>query len=129
MIMLKEEIVRSYCEAKKKKAQINILAARNRVTPREIQELLLAEGVLQAGEKPLSLPQKVRPLVSPEPLLSNRSLEKAYLLLALVEKGASIEAIAEALEITFAQTMTLVAMLCTYCENYIAQAEKKGAVP
>ncbi len=127
MIMPRDEIVRSYREAKKKKAQINILADLNRVSPKEIQELLQEEGILQ--EKKPSILETPKPLVTPEPRLSNHTLEQILQLMKLVEQGASIATIAHALGITFGQAMTLVALLCTYCENYIPQTEKRETAP
>lgn len=129
MIMPRDEIIRSYREAKKKKAQINILADLNRVSPKEMRAYLQEEGVLQAVEKKPPVLDTPKPLVSPEPLLSKQAFERALRLMKLVEQGASIGTIAHNLGVPFSRAMTLVAMLCTCCEDYISQAEEKEAAP
>lgn len=127
--MASDLIIRSYREAKKKKAQINILADLNRVSPKEMRAYLQEEGVLQEAEKKPPALDTPKPLVSPEPLLSKQAFERALRLIDLVEQGTSIETIAHTLGITFSRAMTLVAMLCIYCEDYIIQTEKRGTAP
>lgn len=62
MQMTKGDICKSYKEAKRKKAQVQILAELNQCSPDYIKEILKAEGVWQTpGPKPGVKPKAVEP--------------------------------------------------------------------
>lgn len=127
------EICRAYNRAGNLRQKIRDLAEQHNTTVETIREVLRRNGyappvVPSAGSFPHASPVPApEPIVSPTPRLSNSSLEKALHLIALVEEGRPLEKIAETLGLTFGQAMTLVARLCTYCEEYIAQSEIEGA--
>ncbi len=123
-MMTKEEIIRSYREAKNQRKQLRRLAELNDTTIQAIKTVLQEAGV----PLPAPSPQKT---ISSVPAVDSWpgavvDLTRTARLIELVEQGATAEEIAGEMGVSYGQALTWVARLCVLCEEYIAAAEGGG---
>lgn len=127
-MMSEQKICEAYTTAGDLRQRITALAKANGTTTDVIRDILIRNGY-----SPLAMPEPVRripafkPLVSPEPAITNHRLERAYRLMKLAEQGTPAEKIAEEFGVSYGQALTWVTRLCVLCEEYIAAA--KGDAP